>query len=429
MGYVGVVSAACLLRDGHEVTGVDPVASKVKDLSEGRAPLQEPGVAGMLAEGHRAGRLHATVDVNAALERCDMVWICVGTPSKSDGGVHCASVVTAIGQIGAFLRHARQRPLLVVRSTMLPGTMRNKIVPALEESSGLTVGVALSVVFHPEFLREGCAVDDFERPSKIVVGETHSGAADALLSIYQRVEAPCFRLTLEEAELVKYYDNLFHALKVTFANELGTVARSVGADARRVADVFVADTKLNISPCYLRPGFAFGGSCLPKDLRAVLRYGAEKAIRLPMLQGILESNQAQIETFVSRLLAYRPRAVGMVGLAFKPNTDDMRESPYVTVAKRLIGEGVKVRVYDPGVAPARLIGSNKEAVRKNLEHLEALLVSSPDDLGENDVIVINHAIVDAGRVQSWLRDGIRVVDLVGMKGVSAGDPGYEGIYW
>jgi GDP-mannose 6-dehydrogenase len=255
----------------------------------------------MLAEGHRAGRLHATIDVNAGLERCDMVWICVGTPSRPDGGIHLASVETVIRQIGAFLRHARQRPLVAVRSTLFPGTMRNTVVPALEKSSGLTVGADLPVVFHPEFLREGSAVQDFEHPPKIVVGEAHPGAADLLMAVYERIEAPRFRLNLEEAELVKYYDNLFHALKVTFANELGAVARSVGADARRVADVFVADTKLNISPYYLRPGFAFGGSCLPKDLRAVLRHGAEKAIRLPMLQGILESNQAQIETFVSRV--------------------------------------------------------------------------------------------------------------------------------
>ena len=429
MGYVGVVSAACLLREGHEVTGVDPVTSKVDDLAHGRTPIQEPQVATLLTEGHRAGRLHAIAEPSPACCAADMIWICVGTPSRPDGGINLGSVETAVRQIGESLRASDHRPLVVLRSTCLPGTTRSVVIPALEQSSGLTVGRDLNVVFHPEFLREGSAVDDFDHPPKIVVGEAHSGTADRLMAIYEAIEAPRFRLTLEEAELVKYCDNIFHAAKATFANEMGAVARSVGADARRVAEVFLADTKLNISPSYLLPGFAFGGSCLPKDLRAILRHAAEKALPLPMLQGVVESNQAQIDRFVSRLLDHGPGVVGMAGLAFKPGTDDMRESPHVAVAKRLIGEGVRLLIYDPGVDPSRLIGSNKQAVLKALGHLETLLVGSPDGLDGSDLILINHPIVDADRMNAWLDAGTRVVDLVGIADVDPGSAGYEGICW
>ncbi len=430
MGYVGVVSAACLLRDGHQVTGADPVTSKVDDLAEGRTPIQEPGVAEMLAEGHGAGRLHSTTEPAVALQGSDMVWICVGTPSGRDGGISLTSVEAAIRQIGECLADTQDRPLLVVRSTILPGTTRGRLIPALEESSGLVVGKDLQVVFHPEFLREGSAVHDFDNPPKIVVGEAHPSAGDRLMSIYQaKYDAPRFRLDLGEAEMVKYCDNLFHAVKITFANEVGAIARAAGVDARRVAEVFCADTKLNISPCYLRPGFAFGGSCLPKDLRAILRHASVRSVKVPMLDGMLASNAYQVDDLVARILAHRPGTVGMVGLAFKPDTDDMRESPYVAVAKRLIGEGVKLRIYDPGVHPGRLIGSNKEAVQAALAHLEMLLVSSLDDLGSCDLLVINHATVNADQVGSWLKAGIQVMDLADIADVDRKADGYEGVAW
>jgi GDP-mannose 6-dehydrogenase len=358
-----------------------------------------------------------------------MVWICVGTPSGPDGAIDLSSVQTVIKQIGRCLAVSVERPLIVLRSTCLPGTTANSIIPLLEKESGLTVGSDIDVVFHPEFLREGTAVDDFFNPPKIVVGEGRPGAADALIDIYSDYDAPTFRLALAEAEMVKYCDNLFHALKITFANEVAAIAKSLGVDARKIAEVFCADTRGNISPRYLRPGPAFGGSCLPKDLRAILRFAAVKGLGLPVLESVLASNEVQIKNLVTRILSHHPHTVGMVGLAFKANTDDMRESPYVKVAKELIGEGIKLKIYDPAVQPSRLIGSNKQQVQKALRHLEELLVSSPDVLSTTDLIVVNHATVDADRIHSWLDAGIRVLDLVGISGVDREASGYEGIYW
>lgn len=429
MGYVGVVSGACLLRDGHEIVGVDSVPAKVADLKRGRSPIQEPSVAKLLSEGHKDGRLRATTEAHDALTNSQMAWICVGTPSEPDGGINLSAVENVIVQIARELRNSKARPLIVLRSTCLPGTTADLVIPLLERESGLTVGKDIHLVFHPEFLREGSAVDDFDKPPKIVIGEAHPGAGDLLLDIYEKYDAPSFRMGLNEAEMVKYSDNLLHALKITFANEVAAIARSAGVDARRVADVYCADTKSNISPRYLRPGFAFGGSCLPKDLRAILRYASFKSLQLPMLESVLQSNESQINELVRRILKYQPGAVGMVGLAFKPNTDDMRESPFVKVAKALLGEGIQLRIYDPVVQPERLIGSNKQQVQKTLRHLEKLLVSSLEELMETDFIIINQQIVDADCVRQWLNAGIRVLDLADIKGVDCTADGYEGIYW
>jgi len=429
MGYVGVVSAACLLRDGHEIVGIDPVDAKVADVCQGRSPVQEAGVAELLAAGHQAGRLHATTSPAEGLDNSDMAWICVGTPSDSDGGINLAAVETVIGQIGQALRDSGQRPLIVVRSTCLPGTTKDRLIPLLAKQSGLTVGRDIDLVFHPEFLREGSAVEDFLSPPKIVVGEDRRSAADRLLEIYEGYEAPVYRLSTGEAEMVKYSDNLFHALKITFANEVGAVAKSAGVDARKVAEVFCADTTLNISPRYLRPGPAFGGSCLPKDLRAILRLASLKSVKAPMLEGILDSNDAQVDRVVERICAQQPRTVGIVGLAFKADTDDMRESPYVKVAKALIGEGIRLLIYDPVVRPSRLIGSNKEQVHKALRHLEELLVGSPDELATADLILVNHRTVDPKRIHDWIDAGIHVLDAVGIDGIDPELSGYEGLYW
>ena len=429
MGYVGIVSGACLLRDGHEIVGVDPVAAKIADLAQGLSPIQEPGVADLLIEGHKDGRLRATTEAQNALTDCQMAWICVGTPSTPDGGIDLSAVQNVIVQIARELRVSKSRPLIVLRSTCLPGTTADIVVPLLEKESGLTVGKDIHIVYHPEFLREGSAVEDFDNPPKIIIGEARPGAGDLLLEVYEKYDAPLFRMGLNEAEMVKYSDNLLHALKITFANEVAAIVRSAGVDARRIADVYCSDTKSNISPRYLRPGFAFGGSCLPKDLRAILRYASLKSLQLPMLESILKSNEAQINELVHRILENRPGAVGMVGLAFKPDTDDMRESPFVKVAKALLGEGIKLRIYDPVVQPERLIGSNKQQVQKALRHLEKLLVSSLEDLTETDLIIINQPIVDADCVRQWLNAGIRVLDLADIRGVDRSTKSYEGIYW
>ncbi len=429
MGYVGLVSGACLLRDGHEVTGVDTVVEKISDLRKGRSPIQEPGVAKLLEQGYIAGRLKATTDPKEAIVGADMVWICVGTPSAPDDSIDFSSVNTAIEQIGQVVRQNSVRPLIVVRSTCLPGSIHGKVIPLLEKTSGLIVGKDIDLVFHPEFLREGTAIKDFDNPPKIVIGETRPGAADKLLKVYEKYKAPRFCLEVGEAEMVKYCDNLFHALKITFANEVALIAKSIGVDSRRVADVYCADTKLNISPAYLQPGFAYGGSCLPKDLRAILRLSSLKSLKLPMLESLTESNNTQVNNLILRILAYQPVSVGMIGLAFKPDTDDMRESPYVKVAKALIGEGIKLRIYDPAVHPERLIGSNKQQILNALRHLEKLLVESLEELSTVDLIVINHPIVGAGWIHRWLDAGIQVLDLVSIKDVDRHTERYEGLYW
>ncbi|MEO0973218.1 MAG: nucleotide sugar dehydrogenase, partial [Pseudomonadota bacterium] len=278
MGYVGVVTGACLLRDGHHVTGIDPVQGKVDDLAAGQPPIQEPMVGELLRAGHADGRLHASTDPVDGVRDADLVLLCVGTPSQPDGGIDLTYVKRCVEQIGQALASLQARPLIVLRSTSLPGTTENVVIPTLEQASGLVVGKDIDVVFHPEFLREGKAVEDFDRPPKIVVGEQRPGGGDRLMDLYpEKYDAPRFRMTLGESEMVKYCDNLYHAVKVTFANEVGAIARSIGVDARRVADVFCADTKLNVSAAYLRPGFAFGGSCLPKDLRAIARFSSLQA--------------------------------------------------------------------------------------------------------------------------------------------------------
>ena len=428
-GYVGIVSAACLVRDGHDVTGIERLSSKVDDLNAGRTPIHEPLVADLLAAGHGNGSLHATVDPAVGLRDADMVWICVGTPSEPGGQIDLSSVTSAIREIGAYLRQTTDRPLVVVRSTVLPGTTRNQLVPELERTSGLTVGKDVHLVFHPEFLREGSAVDDFDNPPRIVVGEDYPHAGDRLWDIYSHSDAAKFRLRSDEAELLKYADNAFHAVKITFANELGTLAKAMNINGRHVADVFCADTKLNISPRYLRPGFAYGGSCLPKDLHALLRHSSMLSLDLPMLSAVPQSNAAHIERLMERLLIYHPDSVGMVGLAFKAQTDDLRESPYVKVAKRIIGEGIRLRIFDPGIVPDKLVGSNKQAALSNLSHLESLLVGSTRDLEHCQMIIVNHDILDVKQIANWLEQGKRVIDTIGVGQLDSTMHGYEGVAW
>jgi len=430
MGYVGSTTAACFLDDGHEVIAVDIDVLKINKLSKGEPPMiQEKGVEGSLYRGYRSGSLKATINSFEGVSKSDIIFICVGTPSDFDGSINLSYVKNVIKDIGISLKKTINRPLIVVRSTCLPGAMDNDIKPLLEESSGLIIGKDLDLVFHPEFLREGTAVDDFRNPPKIVVGESRGSASDRLFDIYKGYNAPCFKLSYGEAEMVKYCDNLFHALKITFANEVAIVANSLGVDSRIIADVYCSDTKLNISTAYLNPGFAYGGSCLPKDLRAILRLASLNYLQLPMLQGVIESNSKQIYNLIHRILSYGSSKVGMVGVAFKKGTNDVRESPYVKVAKSLIGEGIEVLIYDPLVKKECLIGSNKKQFYNNFKNIDGLLVSKLNDLSCADLIVINHDIVDKNIVLEWLSKGINIIDLVGIKGIERENEGYEGIYW
>jgi GDP-mannose 6-dehydrogenase len=430
MGYVGTTSAAFLLDQGHEIVAVDCVSMKIDNLSIGKSPMiKEPGVDDILLEGHKKGKLKATTSIAEGTDGCDMVWICVGTPSDDYGGIDFSFIDNVIKDIGKALREVKNSPLIVIRSTCLPGTMDDRIKPLLEKYSGLIVGSDIDLIFHPEFLREGTALYDFNNPPKIIIGEFCSKSSDKILSIYEKIKAPCFKLDYKEAEMVKYCDNLFHALKITFANEVAMISHSVGIDSRNVAKIYCSDTKLNISDTYLYPGNPYGGSCLPKDLRAILKFASLNSLNLPMLKGILKSNEMQINNLISRILSYKPNTVGMVGIAFKEKTDDIRESPYVKIAKSLIGEGIKIKIYDESIRSNCLIGSNKKYFNESFKNIENLIISSLDDLSSVDLIIINHSVVNFDQVENWIKMGIEVMDLANIWGVDRFLSGYNGIYW
>jgi len=411
LGYVGVITAACLARNGHELVGVDVAASKVDLVNAGRSPIIEAEIDELVAEVVRGGRLRATTDAAEAVAATDLAIICVGTPSQPGGALDRSYVQQVGQQIGSALR-GRTRPFyVVVRSTVVPGTTRAFIIPTLEQASGRSVGDGFEVAFHPEFLREGTSVYDFYNPPKIVVGERIPGAGAPVLALYDTAFAcPRIACPIESAEMVKYCDNLFHGVKVTFANEVGQLCHAVGADAQQVMGIFCQDTKLNISPAYLRPGFAFGGSCLGKDLRAFLSLARQENLSLPMLEGVLPSNRQQIERAAAQVLSLGVRQIGLYGLAFKPGTDDLRESPLVQLAEQLLGKGIRLRVYDECVKIARLIGGNKSYVEQKLPHLAELLVAHPDELDHCQAIVLGHpAPVDL--IRRWLAAGKPVQDL------------------
>lgn len=430
MGYVGSTTAACLLDDGHEVIGVDIDHNKVGRLNKGKAPMiKEEGLKELLSKGHRENRLWATRNICDRVLSSDIIFVCVGTPSKFDGSIDLCFVEKVIKDIGSSLKGTKYRPLIVVRSTCLPGTMNGRVRAIFEKNSGLSIDEDIDVLFHPEFLREGVAIDDFKNPPKIVIGQSRPGASDLLLKLYEDYDAPVFELTFGEAEMIKYCDNIFHALKITFANEMAIISDSIGVDSRKVAEVYCADTKLNISKEYLMPGFAYGGSCLPKDLKAVLRFAELKYLQLPMLKGIEDSNNRQIRRFIERIISEDPSNVGIVGIAFKKGTDDIRNSPHVEVAKSLIGEGINVKIYDPLVNQDALIGSNKRQFYKSFKNMDSMMVSSLEKLSDSNVIIINHNIVDSGVIKKWTNKGIKVIDIAGINGIDKSTDGYEGLFW
>jgi GDP-mannose 6-dehydrogenase len=414
LGYVGVVTAGCLAKEGHRVFGVDVSPQKVEQINAGQSPIIEDQIDGLICAARKADRLSATSDAAAAIRQSDMAIVCVGTPSASNGSLSTRYVEAVIAQIGSLIPKRENRLLIVVRSTLLPGSMRSLILPLLEKTSGEVAGNKSEVVFHPEFLREGTSVKDFYDPPKIVVGERVPGAADLLMEIYRNFSAPNFRVSYEVAEMVKYSDNIFHALKITFANEIGQFCHAHGVDSREVMEIFCKDTKLNLSPRYLRPGFAFGGSCLPKDLRAFLHAARRRDVETPMLAGVLPSNKGQVERAVQAILQTGARKVGLLGLAFKAGTDDLRESPLVTLAELLAGKGVDLKISDEFVQVTRLVGGNRAFIEQVLPHLAKLLVSARNELDACELIIIGHP-VDAEVINAWLQQGKRVFDLTGMK--------------
>jgi len=429
LGYVGSVSAACLAKLGHRIVGVDVQPEKVARFGEGEAPVLEPGLDELLAEAHSRGALRATTDATEAVETTDLALICVGTPSTRSGGVDGAALLRVCRRIGeALTREPRGFYAVLVRSTSLP-PVHAAARRELEEASGRVPGDGVGYCVHPEFLREGEAVGDFFDPPKIVFGLSDRRTAALCEQLYPGLTARRFVTTPEVAAMIKYADNCFHAVKVTFANEMGLLCRELGVDSHRVAEVFVQDTKLNISPRYLRPGFAFGGSCLPKDLRAVLDAAREAALPLPMLGGTLESNRSQIDQLLARVLSPdRPR-VGLVGLTFKEATDDVRESPMVQLVETLTGKGHPVRVYDASLSVARLVGGNRAFALRSIPHLAEILVPDLQQvIDDSDLLVVAHRLAPETWAAVELPRGLRVIDLVGVDALRDAD-GYEGLYW
>ena len=412
LGYVGCVTAACLARAGHEVTGVDVSADKVAMVNGASPPVVEPGLGELLAEVVGAGRLRATIDPGEAVDRTDVALICVGTPGRVNGQLSVEAIERVAREIGHALAGRREPFTVVLRSTVLPGTTERVLLPALVRGSGALQEPPLRVAVNPEFMREGSSLRDFTHPPFTLVGCDEPGSESVFTSLYAGVEAPLVRTTVRAAETVKYVCNAFHALKVSFGNEIGDVCAALGVDAREVMRIFLMDRKLNISEAYLRPGFAFGGSCLPKDLRALLYAARQAELSLPLLSAILPSNEAQVRRAVDSVLQTRQRRVGVVGLSFKPGTDDLRESPMVGLVETLIGKGCDVRVLDRSVTIARLVGANRRFIRDEIPHIASLMCgSAPALLAHAQVIVIARAGEEASAVLADARPDQLVIDL------------------
>jgi len=426
LGYVGAVSAACLAAEGHAVIGVDTNPLKVELLNGGHAPVVEAGLGELIDDGVRASRLRATTDCTEAVAETDMGLVCVGTPSKGNGSLDLTNLCRVAGEIGDAIRRDRSVMTVVIRSTVLPGTTRDIVLPELERTAGRPVAIAV----HPEFLREGTAIRDFREPSKVVIGAVDDAIRQVVTELAARPGAPLVQTDLELAEMAKYVDNAWHALKVSFANEIGSLAKAHGLDGHRVMDVFCTDAKLNLSPAYLRPGFAFGGSCLPKDVRALRYHGRSLDLDLPLLDAILPSNAQQLERAIQLVIDAGAREVGLLGLAFKAGTDDLRESPNVEVVERLIGKGYDVRIYDANVNVAKLTGANKSYILEQIPHISDLMVPSIDDVLDHarTLVIGNHDPAFRAAVEHP-PPGQRIVDLVHIVDRRSDGDGYVGIGW
>lgn len=429
LGYVGAVSAGCIASDGHTVLGVDPNRTKVDLINKGVTPIVEKDIGGFIAKSVREGRLRATTDVRDAVESTDISLVCVGTPSQPNGNLDLSHVRNACEEIGAALAVKSGFHVVVARSTMLPGSMREIVIPTLETASGKKANTDFGVCSNPEFLREGSAVYDYYNPPKTVIGESDKRAGDVLIELYKNLKAPLIRTSIETAEMVKYADNNWHAVKVTFANEIGNICKAAGIDSHKVMEIFCQDTKLNLSPYYMKPGFAFGGSCLPKDVRALTYKGRSLDLELPLLNSLMPSNQRQIEKAIAMIARTGKRKVGILGFAFKAGTDDLRESPIVEVIEYLIGKGYDLKLYDKNVNIAALTGANKDYVLNHIPHISRLMVNSVEAvLDHAETVVIGNGAAEFHAVPQRLKPGQRIVDLVRVSDSQSKDA-YEGICW
>lgn len=430
LGYVGSVSAACFARDGHEVIGVDVNPTKVEIINSGRSPIVEPQLEELISAGVAAGRLRATTNAAEAIANSDVSLLCVGTPGNVNGSLDLTYIKNSCKEIGVALASVDRYHVVVVRSTMLPGSIERHVIPTLEVYSGKRAGKDFGVAINPEFLREGTSVYDFDNPPFTLIGADDEQVSSLVGHLYSRLNAPLFTLLIKEAEMVKYACNCFHALKVAFANEIGNICKPLEVDSHRVMKVFCEDTKLNLSPYYLKPGFAFGGSCLPKDLRAINYKAKELDVDVPLLGSILSSNERQIERAINMILSTGRKNVGVLGLSFKPGTDDLRESPLVTVIERLIGKGIKVTIYDRHVHLARLFGANKEYIEREIPHISELMRPELEAVvNASEVIVIGNKSEEFLEIKDLLRNDQTVIDLVRLFDTTPPAGSYTGIAW
>ena len=430
MGYVGTVCAGCLGREGHEIIGVDPVRTKVQLVNAGKSPIIEADIEEIIAGAVKSGRLRATDDSIQAVLHTDLSFVCVGTPSQINGNLDLTHVRHVCEQLGQALKEKETRHTVVIRSTILPGTMRRVVLPVLEETSGKKAGKDFGVCNNPEFLREGSAVMDFAFPSKTVIGELDAASGDALVPLYAKLNAPLIRTDIETAEMVKYIDNSWHALKIGFANEIGNLCKSFSIDSHKAMEIFCQDKKLNISPAYLKPGFAFGGSCLPKDLRALAYSAKLHDLELPILNAILPSNELQVLRGLQLIMEKDRKRIGILGFSFKEGTDDLRESPMIEIIERLAGKGYDVRIYDKNVQVARLVGANRDFILNRIPHISRLMVDNIDAVLEHaETIVIGNKSAEFDCVPQRLQAGQCLVDFVRISNSRSNDGQYSGICW
>jgi GDP-mannose 6-dehydrogenase len=412
------------------VIGVDTNATKVDLVGDGTAPIVEPGVGELLLDAKRRGLLHATTDAALAVRDSELSIVCVGTPSRANGSLDTDFLERVCQDIGSALRESDAYHVVVIRSTVLPGTLHSVVIPTLEKASGRRAGENLGVCFNPEFLREGTAVYDFENPPKTVIGSNDEKAAGIVASLYESLDAPLLHVDIPVSEMVKYADNCWHAIKIGFANEIGTIAKAVGIDGQDVMDVFCRDEKLNISTAYLKPGQAFGGSCLPKDLRALTYHARSLDLETPILSSALVSNKLQAERALELVLQAKSKKVGVLGFSFKAGTDDLRESPVLDMIETLLGKGYDLRIFDRNVNLAKLVGANKEFLLTRIPHVSALMVESIDEVVDHaDTIVIGNKDPDFARVLEEARPGQTIVDLVRITKGRRSDDSYQGICW
>ncbi len=431
LGYVGAVSCACLPELGHEVIGVDISPSKVKMINDGQSPVVEEGINELIESAVKAGKLRATPSLEEAIANTEVSLISVATPSNPNYTPNLAAVDAVIRSIGQALRNKPGRHTIVLRSTVQPGTTEDRVQPILEEAAGRKVGDRLSLVFNPEFLREGSSVKDFHQPPQTVYGSLDEAGYQVMEELYKGLPGEFVRTSCRVAESVKYLCNVFHAMKIVFANEAGSVLKACGLDGREVMKIFCQDKQLNISAAYLRPGFAFGGSCLPKEVKGFLTMARSLDVPIPVLGSLLDSNDAHIGRAYDMIARDGRRKVALFGLAFKPGTDDMRDSPLVTLAERLLGKGFELSIYDNFVKISRLLGKNKEYIDREIPHLDRLLRETPEQVLEGaEVIVIGHADAAARQVIAAHAAGRRIVDLSGYADLrEAPAAEYGGICW